>query len=100
MSDEPKVNISEILDAMERLMRMFAVERYVYLAITVVALLIILFYGYRITTTENPDTTTLVAIFGGSGLISLSAMRTTMFFQRAFSLFEKFFIRNKNEQQP
>lgn len=88
----PEINKKELLttslDALDRLLKMFTVERYVYLLLTAFSFLLLLYAAYMLITAEDADTKTLVAIFGSTGLIAASSARITWFFNRAFSLIE------------
>jgi hypothetical protein len=77
------------LDALERLLKMFVVERYVYLLLTVASFAILLIFGYQLITTRQASNEILVAVFGGSGLVAVSSARISWFFNRAFSIIEK-----------
>jgi hypothetical protein len=77
------------LDALERLLKMFRAERYVYLVLTGVSFILMIYVAYLLATTKTADTATLVAIFGSSGLIAASSVRVSWFFNKAFTLVEK-----------
>ncbi|MCB1685484.1 MAG: hypothetical protein KDI31_13395, partial [Pseudomonadales bacterium] len=77
------------LDALERLLRPFVVERYVYLTLTVFAFLLLIYIAYVLFQATDIDTKLLVMIFGSTGLITASSARTTWFFNRAFGLIEE-----------
>ena len=76
------------LNALDRLLRMFMVERYVYLALTALSFCLLLYAGYLMISTKSLNTEVLVAVFGGSGLVAASSARISWFFNRAFSLVE------------
>lgn len=80
--------LTTALDALERLLRMFTVERYVYLALTAFSFLLLIYAAYLLVSSQTVDTQTLVAIFGSTGLITASSARISYFFNRAFSLVE------------
>lgn len=82
-------NLRETLDALDRLLKMFMVERYVYLALTVASFAILLIFAYQLATTRSASVEVLTAVFGGSGLIAASSARISWFFNRAFTLIEK-----------
>lgn len=82
-------DLEKILNALERLLKMFTIERYVYLALTSISFVILLWAGYQIVSTKGDDQQMLGTIFGGSGLIAIAATRMTLFFNKAFSLVEK-----------
>jgi len=77
-----------VLDALERLLNLFKIERYVYLGLTAASFLLLLYAGYLIVTSDTTDKTTLATIFGGSGLIAACSYRTSYFFNKAFKLVE------------
>ena len=80
--------LTAALDAMERLLKMFRVERYVYLALTGVSFILLLYAGSLLIFTKTADTATLVSIFGTSGLVAASSARISLFFNKAFKLVE------------
>ena len=85
---EKKDVLDAALNALDRLLKMFMVERYVYLALTAVSFVLLLYAAYLLVTTSPANTEILVAVFGGSGLIAISSVRISWFFNRAFSLVE------------
>jgi hypothetical protein len=80
--------VKTTLDAMERLLRMFMLERFIYLALTVLSFGLLIYAIIQLFADSTVTTTLLVSIFGGSGLIAVSSMRVVWFFNRAFSLIE------------
>jgi hypothetical protein len=80
--------VKTTLDAMERLLRMFMLERFIYLALTVLSFGLLIYAIIQLFSDNQVTTTLLVSIFGGSGLIAVSSMRVVWFFNRAFSLIE------------
>ncbi|WP_372626918.1 hypothetical protein [Arsukibacterium sp.] len=80
--------VKTTLDAMERLLRMFMLERFIYLALTLLSFCLLLYAIVQLFAENQMTTTLLVSIFGGSGLIAVSSMRVVWFFNRAFSLIE------------
>lgn len=88
----PTPTNGEILDivigALDRLMAMFRIERYVHLALTGLSFLMVLYCGFRLVTDSHLDRTSLLALFGSTGLITASSARITVFFSRAFTIVE------------
>jgi hypothetical protein len=76
------------LDALDRLLKMFMIERYVYLGLTAVSFLMVIFVAYQLVSSESVNKTILLAVFGSSGLIAASSARISWFFNRAFTLIE------------
>ncbi len=81
--------ITTALDALDRLLKMFMVERYIYLILTAFSFLLLIYSAYLLVTTETINTQMLVAIFGCSGLIAASSARVIWFFNRSFTLIEE-----------
>ncbi len=80
--------VKTTLDAMERLLKMFMLERFIYLALTIFAFMLLIYASIQLFSNELISTTILVSIFGGSGLIAVTSFRVVWFFNRAFSLIE------------
>lgn len=85
---DQKEVLGAALDALDRLLKMFMVERYVYLALTTVSFIILLYTGYLLVATKAADQELMIAVFGSSGLIAASSARISWFFNRAFTLVE------------
>ena len=86
---EKKEMLDAAMDALDRLMRMFALERYVYLALTGVSFVLLIYTAYLLVVSERANTAALVGIFGSSGLIAASSGRISWFFNKAFNLVER-----------
>ncbi len=85
---DQKEVLSAALDALDRLLKMFTIERYVYLGLTSVSFIILLYTGYLLLSSKAADEELLIAVFGSSGLIAASSARISWFFNRSFSLIE------------
>ncbi|WP_202842396.1 hypothetical protein [Luteimonas saliphila] len=81
--------VDTALGALERLMAMFKIERYVYLLLTMFAFLLLLYAAYMLITNKPGNTEVLVALFGSSGMIAMSSARIIYFFNRSFKLIEQ-----------
>jgi hypothetical protein len=90
MEPQTRRALKDTLDALERLLNLFRVERIIHLVVGVVAFVMLLYaIGVLIFHKQsNLDTTLLVALFGSSGLIAVSSARITYFFNKAFNLVE------------
>lgn len=78
--------VNRTLDALDRLMRMFAFERILYLVCAIVSfvlLIICLISWMQSATISVPQ---LAMIFGASGLIAASAARVSFFLNKSFDL--------------
>jgi hypothetical protein len=88
MTKGEKELVEIALNALERLLKIFQVERYVYLALTAVSFSLLLYAGYLLITSETLNTEILVSIFGSAGLVTATSARISYFFNRAFTLIE------------
>lgn len=84
-----EIEMNATLSALDRLMKMFAVERYVYLALTSVSFLLMLYAIIQLVTKQSLTTEMAVSIFGPSSLVAFSSARISVFFNRAFGVFEQ-----------
>jgi predicted Na+-dependent transporter len=99
MPDEKDL-LGAVLNAMDRLLRMFMVERFVYLILTIASFVLMCIVGYSLVTSGPADKELLLAVFGGSGLIAAASLRTTWFFGKAFSLVSDVVKRSVDERKP
>jgi hypothetical protein len=81
--------VDTALGALERLMNMFKIERYVYLVLTMFSFLLLLYAAYLLIAEKPGNTEILVALFGSSGMIAVSSARIIYFFNRSFKLIEQ-----------
>ena len=78
--------VSRTLDALDRLMRMFAFERILYLFCAIVSFVLLLVCLIILFQTQSVSVVQLGLIFGASGLIAASAARVSFFLNRSFDL--------------
>jgi hypothetical protein len=78
--------ISRTLDALDRLMRMFAFERILYLVCALVSFILLIVCLLSLIQTQQVSVPQLTMIFGASGLIAASAARVSYFLNKSFDL--------------
>jgi hypothetical protein len=78
--------VQDTLFALERLMKMFAMERMLYLLCSVVSFVLLLICLWSLIDTQQVQVPHLAAIFGASGMIAASAARVSYFLNRSFDL--------------
>lgn len=88
MTEEDRLAIATVLDALERLMRMFQAERILYLLGTFASLLLFLYSGYKMFSQGTIESQDVVIVFGASGISSLCTGGVGLFLNRAFKLLE------------
>src|SRR3546814_1596830 len=81
------------LNALDRLLKMFMIERYVYLVLTAVSFLLWLHAGYLLEASKAVIIVVLVAVFGRRGLVAALPAGISWSFTRAFSLIEDLIMR-------
>jgi len=78
--------VNRTLDALERLMRMFAIERYLYLISALISFILLVIAIVRLITEDGVGALDLSLIFGATGLIAASAARVSYFLNKSFDL--------------
>jgi len=78
--------VNRTLDALDRLMRMFAVERVLYLVCAIVSFVLLIVCLISLFQTKQISTPQLAMVFGASGLIAASAARVSFFLNKSFDL--------------
>ena len=78
--------VNRTLDALDRLMRMFAFERILYLVCAIVSFVLLIVCLINLFQTKQISTPQLAMVFGASGLIAASAARVSFFLNKSFDL--------------
>lgn len=78
--------VNRTLDALDRLMRMFALERVLYLVCAIVSFVLLIVCLVNLFQTQQISTPQLAMVFGASGLIAASAARVSFFLNKSFDL--------------
>ena len=74
------------LDALDRLMKMFAFERILYLVCALVSFVLLIVCLISLFQTKQISVPQLAMVFGASGLIAASAARVSFFLNKSFDL--------------
>jgi hypothetical protein len=83
-----KETLDAALEAIDRLLQMFKIERYVYLALSGISFLLLLYVVVELLISKSVDKQMLTLIFGSSGLVGAASVRVTFFFSKAFGIVE------------
>jgi len=75
--------LRETIFALQELMRMFAIERILYLVCTIVSFAILVVILFSLFVTENVSWLQVTLVFSSSGLIAASAGRVSFFLNKA-----------------
>jgi|GEM_PF-1440758 hypothetical protein len=78
--------VGRTLDALDRLMRMFAIERILYLICAIVSFVLLIVCLVFLFQTRQISVPQLAMVFGASGLIAASAARVSFFLNKSFDL--------------
>jgi len=78
--------VGRTLDALDRLMRMFAIERILYLICAIVSFVLLIICLVFLFQTRQISVPQLAMVFGASGLIAASAARVSFFLNKSFDL--------------
>lgn len=85
-SHPPPAVLRSRLDAAERLVRMFTMERYTYASISVVAFIALVGALVRAAWLKEADWTAIVTAFGSSGAVAFTGSRVLSMFGRVTNL--------------
>lgn len=88
MAENLKETLDTILTSVERLLKLFELERKIHLIIGIVGFLILIYACFLLIRSKELSVELLVSLFGSSGLIITSSARITYFFNKAFNLIE------------
>lgn len=86
---EKKELLNAVIDALDRILSMFRIERYVYLLLAIVSFCLTIYVAYAVAVSEVPSKETLLIVFGSSGILTIASVRVTWFFGKAFNVFEE-----------
>jgi hypothetical protein len=78
--------VNRTLDALERLMRMFAAERILYLVCAAVSFVLLMIFAVMFIKSGKIEALDLGLLFGASGLIAASTARVSFFLNKSFDL--------------
>lgn len=81
-------DLTRALDALERLMRIFQVERVLYLIVTCVSIILFVYAGIRLFAEQGVSVPGMTAVPGGSGLATAASLRVTFFLNKSFQIIE------------
>jgi hypothetical protein len=84
MADE----LDRALDALERLMHIFQVERILYLIVTCIGFVLTVYAAIRLLTEQAISVPGMTAVLSGSGLVTAASLRVTFFLNKSFQIIE------------
>jgi hypothetical protein len=85
---ELSATVNATIGALERLLALFRVERYLHLALGIISFLLLLYTVFEMVRTGKVGDGNLMMIFGASGLFAAASFRTTYFFGKGFRLID------------
>jgi hypothetical protein len=87
----------DVLDALERLMRIFQLERALYLVFGLASLVLFLYSGYRMFAAGVPSSADMAVVLGATGVAGACSTRVVYFLNKAFALLEDIVHRGSRE---
>jgi hypothetical protein len=91
--------VNHTLDALDRLMRMFAFERILYLVCAIASFVLLVFCLVSWWQTQQVTWPQIAMAFGASGLIAASAARVSFFLNKSFDLISSIIQQLANLEQ-
>ena len=85
MTETREEGLDERVEAVRKLLQEFKVERYIYISVIVICLLVLV-YSVTVTIGSDFNTATVISIFGPSGVIVTMAGRLLTMWDRATQL--------------
>lgn len=82
---ELQPEMKERMQMVERIVKLFQLERRVYLVATVVCCLFLVFVAVSLLIRSTESTGVVIAMFGSSGVVAFSVGRTLYMFNKALS---------------
>ncbi|MQA92252.1 MAG: hypothetical protein GEU90_18835 [Gemmatimonas sp.] len=74
--------------ALERLLNLFRIERYLHLVLGFLSFLLLLYVGVALVRAGTLNDSSLTLLFGASGLFTAASFRTTYYFNKGFKLID------------
>jgi len=81
--------VERALNSVERLMRMFMVERAIYLLGATASLALLAYATFLLVSSGDATREQLALLFGSGGLFAVSGVQVTFFLNRAFKILEQ-----------
>ena len=81
-------SMDEVLNALDRVMRIFQAERMLYFVFGLASLALFLYAGYRFLSTGTPSSAVVAALLGSTGISAACSGRVVFFLNKAFGLIE------------
>lgn len=97
MSTNDKPSLDEVLRALERLMRLFQIERVLYLVFGLASLILFIYSSYRMFSNGVPNTGDVAMVLGATGVSAACSSRVVYFLNKAFGLIEVLAIGKSNQ---
>ena len=88
MQPGDKESITQTLDALERLMRMFQAERIIYLMSAAASFVLLIYAAYLMFSSGTVSVGEMGLIFGATGVSAISGSRIAYFLNKSFNLIE------------
>ena len=88
MQSGDKESITQTLDALERLMRMFQAERIIYLMSAAASFVLLIYSAYLMFSSGAVTAAEMGLIFGATGVSAISGSRIAYFLNKSFNLIE------------
>ena len=88
MGPGDKESVTQTLDALERLMRMFQAERMIYLLSAAASFALLIYAAYLMFSSGKVSAEQIGLIFGATGVSAVSGGRIAYFLNKSFNLIE------------
>ena len=89
MGSDTRSTLDHTIRAIEKLLTVFRMERVIHLVIGILSFLMLVYAASLMVRDTKMSPELITTLFGSTGLITLSSVRITYFFNKAFALIEE-----------
>ena len=95
--DQEGPSLDDVIGAMERLMRLFQMERILYLIFGIASLVLFVFAAYRVFSSGTISSTDMNIVLGATGISAACSSRVVYFLNKAFGIVESIVMQNVSQ---
>jgi hypothetical protein len=97
MNQPTKPSLDDVISALERLMRLFQVERILYLIFGLASLVLFVYASYRMFSAGAPNGTDMAIVLGSTGVSAACSSRVVYFLNKAFGIIEALVVSKNSD---
>lgn len=95
--EDQSPSLDDVIGAMERLMRLFQMERILYLVFGFASLVLFVYAAYRVFSSGDFTSTDMNIVLGATGISAACSSRVVYFLNKAFGIIESIVMKKISE---